>query len=338
MLPAYTASVQYLAECRTALGPDHRNTAVATSTELLHLKNLFRTEELGSDRRTSVTNLMRHIRNDTSNVFSEEDRTSLIEAASSRLSSSSSTPLARDLRGGQKCQTHDYTFNYYSDDMWAVLMDSNKSMEFKMKSISREWLNWGLIFPSAPTFRSAVSTLMVASNLEASPDQAKSFFNQLCNVFRNLREVYRRSIPAATMKEFPETPAEFEAQYPNMVRNPAPCRVEVLSVQELSTKGSVPCRKSNSMLRSPTSVSQQTSKGPAAVADSSMSTMAALLDIVMNRASAHPPPEAPLEHCRPTRRLSLKSTLANWHCLYTCLYLVSFFKGHATSSASLMWL
>lgn len=323
MLPAYTASVQYLEECRTALGPDHRNTAVATSTELLHLKNVFRKEELGSDCRTSVTNLMKHIRNDTSSVFSEEDRTSLIETASSRLSSSSSSPLASDLKGGQKCQTHDYTFNYYSDEVWTVLLDLNKSMEYKMKSISREWLSWGLIFPSAPTFRSGVSTLMVTSNLEASPDQAKSFFNQFCTVFRNLRDVHRRSNPAATMKEFPETPAEFEAQYPNMVRNPAPCRVDVLSVQELSTPSSVPCRKNNSMLQSQTSVSQQKSKSSAAVADSSVAAMAALLDIVMNRAPAAPlvaPPAAPLahqsEHCRPTRRLSLKSTLASWHCLY----------------------
>ncbi len=323
MLPAYTASVQYLEECRTALGPDHRNTAVATSTELLHLKNLFRTEELGNDCRTSVTNLMKHIRNDTSGVFSEADRTSLIETASSRLSSSSSSPLASDLKGGQKCQTHDYTFNYYSDEMWTVLMDPNKSMEFKMKSISRAWLSWGLLFPSAPTFRSGVSTLMVASNLEASPDQAKSFYNQLCTVFRNLREVHRRTNPAATMKEFPETVAEFEAQYPNMVRNPAQCRLDVPSVQELSTSSSVPCRKNNSMLRSPTSASQ-TSKSSAAVSDSSVSAITALLDIVMNRIPAAPPaapPSAPLaahgdEQCRPQKRLHVKTPLASWHCLY----------------------
>lgn len=326
MLPAYTASVQYLQECRTALGPDHRNTAVAISTELLHLKNLFRTEELGDDRRTSITNLMKHIRNDTSGVFSEEDRTSLIETASSRLSSSSSSPLASDLKGGQKCQTHDYTFNYYSDEMWTLLMDPNKSMEFKMKSMSKVWLSWGLVFPSAPTFRSGVSTLMVASNLEASPEQAKKFFNQFSTVFRSLRDVHRRTNPAATMKQFPETAAEFEAQYPNMVHNPAPCRIDVSSVQELSTPSSVPCRKNNSMLRSATSDSHKP-KSSATVADSNMSAIAALLDIVMNRASAAPPAAPPaasssapaaaslpaLQHDqgRPARRLTSKTPLAS---------------------------
>lgn len=322
MLPAYTASVQYLEECRTALGPDHRNTTVATSTELLHLKNLFRTEELGSDCRSSIANLMKHIRSDTSGVFSEEDRTSLIETASSRLSSSSSSPLASNLKGGQKCQTHDYTFNYYSDEMWTLLMDPNKSNEFKMKSMAKTWLSWGLIFPSAPTFRSGVSTLMVATNLEAKPEQAKSLFNQFTTVFRNLRDVHRRANPAATMKQFPETVAEFEAQYPNMVHNPAPCRIDVSSVQELSTPSSVPCRKNNSMLRSPTSSSHKPNSS-APVADSNMSAIAALLDIVMNRTQAAPPADRPatpaagsldaLQHDqgRPPKRLHSKTPLAS---------------------------
>ena len=71
MLKAYKASISFLAERVEAVGAQHRSNENIKNSELLHLNSLFRAEEVppGAEGRTSMTELIQHIRTDSSNIF-----------------------------------------------------------------------------------------------------------------------------------------------------------------------------------------------------------------------------------------------------------------------------
>ena len=120
-------------------------------------------------------------------VFSSDVRVSLIEAAIARLSGDTGDDVINTSHGTQKSQTHLSGHNCHDNDDWDFFMDPDKPLKHKMTRMSRAWLKCGLRFPSAPTFRSGLSMLLVCCKLDLSPLQAHE---HMLNEFRKLRSLY----------------------------------------------------------------------------------------------------------------------------------------------------
>ena len=124
MLASYIGSTSMLAQQRVALGVSHPSVASVTTTEVAHLKANFRASPPDRD---DVTKLMLHMGSNLDpGVFSDVQKTSLIEAATARLSvtvsASGVTVLQSDLHAGQKLQEHLWSFRYYSPGQWDDLV------------------------------------------------------------------------------------------------------------------------------------------------------------------------------------------------------------------------
>lgn len=276
MLKAYKASVSFIEEHKAALGPDHRTVANSIRTEILHLTKLFRSEELPTGGgRQSITELIKHIRADGSGTFSSEVRGSLIEAAIARLGGDTGDDVISTAHGAQKSQTHLAGHNYYVSDEWELFMDPTKSLKQKMTIMSKAWLKWGLRFPSAPTFRSGLSMLVVCCKLDLSPTQAHEHMVEFTKEFRKLRSLYHGD---ATLKVFPVDPADFKSTHPEHIGDYVECRVEKAAIIELAHPKSIPCKTTNASL----TPSKSSSSSPISTCGGSReSLLRGLLDMVL---------------------------------------------------------
>lgn len=276
MLKAYKASVSFIEEHKAALGPDHRTVAKSIRTEIMHLIKLFRSEELPTGGgRESITELIKHIRADGSGTFSSEVKGSLIEAAIARLSGDTGDDVISTAHGAQKSQTHLAGHNYHVSDDWDTFMDQTKFLKQKMTVASKAWLKWGLRFPSAPTFRSGLSMLMVCCKLDPSPTQAREHMLEFTKEFRKLRSLYPGD---ATLKVFPVDPADFKSTHPEHIGDYVECRIEKAAIIELAHPKSIPCKTNNASLtpsKSSSSPSTSNSGG------SRESLLRGLLDMVL---------------------------------------------------------
>ena len=276
MLQAYKASVSFIEEHKAALGPDHRTVANSIRTEILHLTKLFRSEELPTgEGRQSITELIKHIRADGSGTFSSEVKGRLIEAAIARLGGDAGDDVITTAHGAQKSQTHLAGHNYHDNDGWEFFMDPTKTLKTKMTGMSKAWLKWGLRFPSAPTFRSGLSMLMVCCKLDPSPTQAHEHMLEFTKEFRKLRSLYPGD---ATLKVFPVDPADFKSTHPEHIGDYVECRIEKAAIIELAHPKSIPCKTNNASLtpsKSSSSLSTSNSGG------SRESLLRGLLDMVL---------------------------------------------------------
>ena len=161
MLEAYRASVSMLQEYKLAMG---NISASARETEFRHLSRLFRNEAPSVRNRTEITDTIKHIRTDASDTFSPAQRTSLIEVATASMKGDDLGEVdMNSLHGGQKSQTHLFSYNYYEEDDWEYFSSDQHTMKEKFKRMSKAWLKWGLKFPSGPTFRVGVATVCASS-------------------------------------------------------------------------------------------------------------------------------------------------------------------------------
>jgi hypothetical protein len=279
MLSAYKASISFLQEHRSALGEGHRSVGPTTKSELLHLSKLFRHETLDSDAREGITSLIGHIKADKSGIFSEADRTQLIEVSASRLSASMDEVPAGG-HGSQKSQSHLYSHRYLDSADWDYIQDETYTIKSKMTYLSKRWLSWGLRFPSGPTFRSGLALLAVASKLATIDDPTKMHELVLMfqKEFRKLRELYPG---AATQKEFPPSPADYKTVQPTLLGDFVECRVDVAKVTELSHPSAIPLKLSNSSLTSPCNSSTSASLPSSSKAKPTDDFIRTLLSIAM---------------------------------------------------------
>ena len=267
MLKAYKASTSCLAEHVQAFGNEHRTTANIKKSELLHLTALFGSEELpaGTAGRSSMTELIQHIRSDNSGLFSNDDRNCLMEAAVARLSGATSEDFTQAMHGSQKSQTHLASHNYLDDQQWDYVLDTTKTLKNKMTFISKIWLQqWGLRYPSAPTFRSGLALLLVCSKLDCDPTAAYQHLQAFMAEFRKLRSLYSGE---ASVKVFPEDPSDFKTSHPACLGDYVECRIEVAAIIELARPRAIPCKLSNSSLaasssRRPSALTSSSSTGP----------------------------------------------------------------------------
>ena len=249
MLSAYIASVEFITTQADVMGPDHRCVASTQLSEVIQLTKIIRTTR---PERSDITALMKHVKSDKSNAFSTTQQQSFMEAASIRLSSTvadDGTPsLHMDMHGSQKLQTHDYTYNYYTEEEWAY-WGGTASMLQKFTRMSKAWLKWGLVFPTGPTFRTGLATIMVASPPTSTytPTHVHALFEEFVSEFRNLRTVHP-VVP--TFKKFPFHPDAFIVLHPERLDKTVACRVGVDLIRESATKEHIPIKVSNKKLTS----------------------------------------------------------------------------------------
>ena len=129
-------------------------------------------------------------------------------------------------------------------------------MQKKFNIMSKVWLNWGLRFPSAPTFRGGLAVIAAAMSMDLNPQHAHALFQEFQTEFRKLRGVYHGE---ASLKTFPSDPNEFMKMYPSLLSNVVACRVDLGSVREMSNKNSIPCRGNNATITPRTSTSATSS-------------------------------------------------------------------------------
>ena len=113
MFSAYVASRNFLDLQKLQLGEGHPCVPGSAVTEVTHLCAIFRQSE---PDREDVTKLLEYVQGDKSNAFNKEQKDSLVVAASICLSTmvapDGSLASHTDTHGGQKLQTHLYTYVY----------------------------------------------------------------------------------------------------------------------------------------------------------------------------------------------------------------------------------
>ena len=198
--------------------------------------------------KTEATRLLQFLRTDDSGCFCDEEKTKLVEMVSNKLmcqgGGEAAEPSPEKQHGGQKNQNHDYSYNYYTDATW-LFFGGDHSMRLKFKTLTKEWLKWGLRFPSAPTMRIGLATILVASNMDVTAQHAHALLMEFQTEFKACRET---NLCTPTLKTFPARPEEFSSMFPNILENVVDCRVNVNSIRELSNKSHIPCRVNNRVI------------------------------------------------------------------------------------------
>jgi hypothetical protein len=292
MLASYIGSSKLLAQQRVALGSTHPSIQSGTATEVAHLKANFR--DAAPDR-DDVTKLMLHMGSHLDpGVFSDIQKSSLIEAATARLSVTVSangmTVLQSDLHAGQKLQEHLWSYRYYSPGQWDDWF-STLPLKEKMKLMSRIWLLWGLAFPSGQTFRIGLATLFAAESRIISPEDAFVEVENFQKEFRIIRGVRPTK---GTLKEFPPDPATYQMMYPEFLTSFVASRANEKIIEEWAVKEHIPIRNTNARLTGKTSAAKAGRVSGAARSGVDDRAMGDLLNFVLDRSkspSTSPPPE-----------------------------------------------
>jgi hypothetical protein len=188
---------------------------------------------------------LNYIACDKSDAFTGDQLFTLVETASLRLSSTvvggdGALDVVCDLHGTQKPQTHLHSFLYYTQAIWMMLMGS-QSVQKKYTALSHEWLRWGLRFPSGPSFRVGLATILVAVEMIVTAKQAYRMFRDFVEEF----QLVRAATPGvATCKISPALPATFVILHALIdVQDVVACRVEVHDIEKLCVSERIPIRK-----------------------------------------------------------------------------------------------
>ena len=192
---------------------------------------------------------MPFVHQDKTGVFSQAQKESLIEAASVRLSTTvvagGVVALQADLHAGQKLQTHLHSFRYYSEAQWVVWF-SLATMLTKFRDMSRIWLGWGLIYPSGPTFRVGLATIIVASGSVVSSTTAHEQLEEFKTEFKIIRGARPTK---GTLKIVPSQAMAFNLLYPERLPSYVDCRADSTLIEEHACKEHIPIKANNAPAR-----------------------------------------------------------------------------------------
>ena len=169
--------------------------------------------------------------------------------------------------------------------MWTFLQ-SDATIKKKSERTTKEWLGWGLRFPSGPTYRVGLATICAASGLSVSGNQAHDMLMEFKGVFKTMRDVYPG---APTLKKFPARVEDFIRMYPDVFQEPhvpVACRISVSAIRELANARTIPCRSSNS------SISTTASPAPTAQTPKEQ-LLSAMLTFAMQKGGAETDALAP---------------------------------------------
>ena len=289
MLQAYTVATTFMLTQRRSLGATSEAVLHTQASEVTRLKKIFSQAE---PDRSDVTDLLDAIHRDTTNAFTDEQKYSLVEAASLRLSSTVSGPdgaadVACDLHGTQKSQTHLHSYHYYVDAFWSILMGP-LSLQKKFELMSKEWLRWGLRFPSGPSLRVGLATILVATEMTVAPKHAHQLFLDFYEEFKLIRKL----TPApATLKISPAQASVFVMLHPLLaIADVVACQVDAYEIEKYCSKERTPVKMNNKKLnykQSPT-----IDDGAAGTPAFGQQMLLALVDQCMGRRSPSTSPPA----------------------------------------------
>ena len=251
MYDAYVASCDLLVQLRSSLGPRHVQLEPTKRSELAHLKKIFNSIFA---TREDVLALAKHIGDDTRACFSEAQGLELVESASARLSLvthlEGSLPTGQE-QGGGKCQTHLTSFNYYNIGNWEDWARYTLDLLWKFTLMSKIWLGWGFIHPTAPSFRIGLATIIVASGYKATPDEAHQLLADFVDEFRRIRSV--AADLTVTCKTFPTNVKTFAMLHGDRLGgDPVACQVCPQTIKEWALPSRIPIRSSARSIRSKT--------------------------------------------------------------------------------------
>ena len=162
------------------------------------------------------------------------------------------------------------------------------SLQKKFELMSKEWLRWGLRFPSGPTLRVGLATLIVATELTVTPKQAHKLFVDFYEEFK----LVRKSTPGpATLKISPAAAHVFQMVHPLLtIADVVACRVDVYDIQKYCVKERIPIKINNKKLNY--KQSPMIADGAADTPGFGQQMMLALVDQVMGRRSPSTSPPA----------------------------------------------
>jgi hypothetical protein len=170
--------------------------------------------------------------------------------------------------------------------MWAVLGGPLSNRE-KFNHVSKEWLGWGLRYPSGPTIRTGLATILVASNSTVTAEHAHELFWEFVELFRQIRAV---TDGEATLKTFPSQASAFTLMHPDRLGEVVDCRVKPSLIRLTASKQHIPIRGNNKKL---TSKQSPTSAASSAATPHREQFIEGLLELAMGRRepSTSPPPD-----------------------------------------------
>jgi len=213
MLAAYKASAALLAELRDLVGEHNGRVGATQSTEVAHLKSIFRSSP---PCREDLTALMHYLNKEEKRAFTEDQRQELIDVANDRVSTTvvgagEFDPMLSDMLGPQKLQKHEFTYNYYTDDDWEYFCSEAKITQ-KFTKMSRTWIiAFGLRFLPAQTYRIGLSTIIEASKMTFAPTEAYDMMHEFVCEFKMVRGQTEGTV---TWKRFPSDPGAVIESYP----------------------------------------------------------------------------------------------------------------------------
>ena len=174
--------------------------------------------------------------------FDAEQRAELVDVIQTTLSMG-----AHACNADSKNQEHLHTYNYYTESIWNVILNT-PDVEEVFKTLINLFHKIGLRYPSEPSKKVVVATIMAARRKAVSHHGAWCMLKQFTRLNNTMRKT--RKDQALTMHAFPYAVADFQRLYPHAYDEDAPpvdCRLDPQLI-----KDAVPfvvARSTNSLLR-----------------------------------------------------------------------------------------
>ena len=262
MIAAYDGTLQLARLQVKALGAEHPVAKQSIATNWTSLVHFIRSS---TPTQGEVSKFIEYLTlKGRPSFISAEQTASLIEAASSA-QLAAIDHVSPEEHGQQKEQTHMYSYRYYSEAVWARLLDKTVALPKKYRTMSKEWLSWGLIFPSAPTLRIGLSTLLVAMDMDTRGEQAHGLFRDFRAEFHLVRQsqtTLRQITSATILKQFPCDVSAFVLVNPNVFdadHPPVACKVPEDDIRGTNNPSIIPCRISNQYVVTRTKIARKRS-------------------------------------------------------------------------------
>ena len=228
------------------------------------------------------------------NAFSEVQRKELIEVATTRATSEDAgdgefAPMLSDMPGSQKMQSHVFTYNYYNAGDWAFFC-SLATTTAKFNKMSKIWMErFGLRYPTGQTYRTGLSTIIVASGMTLTPSAAYELGLEFSSEFKMIRA---QTEGDTTFKRFPQNPSTFAVSNPERLTEVVECRVDASSIREGATKIRIPLRTNNKRIAGKRTSTEAASSPTSEAGTAQERLLQGLLLSIVNRSpSSSPPPE-----------------------------------------------
>ena len=122
------------------------------------------------------------------------------------------TPASTPKKSGKAAVEHKFLHNYGPEHLWAIVCDRTVDLDTKLSAMALLLSQLGIRWLHETTAASAASLCRYWSVLpDDSPDKALAAQRRMKEM---IRCIWKDKPPCDVPAEYPETPAEFEQEYP----------------------------------------------------------------------------------------------------------------------------